>query len=102
MSALAALCDALIPQDGPDDPGGARYRVDIAGEIDRRVAGGNGNGWRYAEQPTDGEAYRRGLAALDDVAGGSFKGLSRGPTGWASWSPSGPATAKVRRGGRGG
>ncbi len=65
---LAALCDAMVPQDGPDDPGGPRYRVDIAGEIDRRLAGGNGNGWRYAALPADGDAYRRGLAAFDDVA----------------------------------
>ena len=72
VKSLAALCDAMIPQDGPDDPGGARYRVDLAGEIDRRIHGGNGNGWRYADLPADGEAYRRGLAAFDDAAAGRF------------------------------
>ena len=77
MVTLAALCDAMVPQDGPDDPGGPRYRVDIAGEIDRRIAGGTGNGWRYADMPPDGDAYRRGLAAFDDVAGGRFAALSR-------------------------
>ncbi len=66
---LTAVCDAMIPQDGADDPGGPRYRVDLAGEIDRRLAGGTGNGWRYAALPDDCESYRRGLAALDDVAG---------------------------------
>ncbi len=78
---LAALCDAMVPQDGPDDPAGGRYRVDIAGEIDRRIHGGTGNGWRYADMPADGESYRRGLAAFDDVAaarhGRRFHELSR-------------------------
>ena len=78
MRTLAALCDAMVPQDGPDDPGGGRYRVDIAGEMDRRVGNGGGNGWRYADLPGDGEAYRRGLAAFDDVAGGAFHEKSRG------------------------
>ena len=78
MVTLAALCDALVPQDGPDDPGGARYRVDLAGEMDRRIGRGGGNGWRYADQPADGEAYRRGLAAFDDVSGvRRFHELSR-------------------------
>ena len=77
MVTLAALCDAMVPQDGADDRGGDRYRVDIAGEMDRRVGTGGGNGWRYADMPPDGESYRRGLAAFDDVAGGSFASLSR-------------------------
>ncbi len=77
MVTLAAVCDAMVPQDGPDEPGGARYRVDIAGEIDRRIAGGTGNGWRYADLPGDAESYRRGLAALDEVGGGSFAALAR-------------------------
>jgi gluconate 2-dehydrogenase gamma chain len=74
---LAAACDAMVPQDGPDDPGGVRYRVDIAGEIDRRLASGDGNGWRYDALPGDGDTYRLGLAAIDEAAGGRFRDLSR-------------------------
>ena len=66
LATLAAVHDAMIPQDGPAGPGGPRYRVDIAGEVDRRLADGGGNGWRYDALPGDGDAYRRGLAALDE------------------------------------
>ena len=83
MRSLRVLYDAMIPQDPADDPGGGRYVVDIAGEIDRRLAGGTGNGWRYDAMPDDGEAYRQGLAALDDLsaerhAGRPFHLLDRG------------------------
>ena len=74
LATLAAVHDAMVPQDGPDEPGGPRYRVDIAGEVDRRLAGGGGNGWRYDALPDDGHAYRRGLAAL----GAAFHETSRG------------------------
>ena len=59
---LRALCARLIPQDGL--PG----LVDIAGLIDERLADGEGDGWRYAEMPPDGDAYVRGLHALDATA----------------------------------
>ena len=77
LSTLAAVCDAMVPQDGADEPGGGRYRVDLAGEIDRSMAAGSGNGWRYDALPADGDAYRRGLAALDDLGRGPFHELSR-------------------------
>lgn len=67
LATLSAACDAMVPQDA----------VDIAGEIDQRLADGGGDGWRYDDLPADGEMYRRGLAALDESAGGAFSTLDR-------------------------
>ena len=93
---LRALCARLIPQDGLPGP------VDLAGLIDERLAEGEGDGWRYAEMPPDGDAYVRGLHALDVTAraraGGDFTTLSaaaqddvlaavkRGDVSEAAWS----------------
>ena len=66
LATMAAVCDAMVPQDHVATP------IDIAGEIDRRLADGGGDGWRYAQMPPDGEAHRRGLAAVDEIAGGRF------------------------------
>ncbi len=71
LASLAAVCDTLVPQDA------GRPRVDLAGEVDRRLAAGEGDGWRYADLPPDGDAYRLGLRALDaTVAPARFRDLS--------------------------
>ena len=48
----------MLPQDaiGTD--------VDIAACIDRRLQEGTNAGWRFADLPSDGEAYTRGLTAF--------------------------------------
>lgn len=52
---------------------------DGAARIDRELAGGQGDGWRYDKLPDDCTAWRRGLASLNDAAkhayGVSFVGL---------------------------
>lgn len=58
---LEALCDRIVPQPGP-----ARERVPIAPWIDRKLAEDQGDGFRYADMPDLREAWRRGLAAIDD------------------------------------
>ncbi|HEY9292368.1 MAG TPA: gluconate 2-dehydrogenase subunit 3 family protein [Microlunatus sp.] len=68
------LLDALLDQrDGP--------RVPVLEMIDLRLAGGEGDGWRYAELPEDGEAWKKSLRALDDDArsasGSGFAACSR-------------------------
>jgi hypothetical protein len=53
-----ALTDLLFAQDG--DP-----RVPVVAMIDARLAAGETDGWHYDDMPTDAEAWRRTLAALD-------------------------------------
>lgn len=60
---LSAVCARLIPQ-----PERGEDAVDLAAAIDMKLAGGKGNGWRYASMPPDREAYRRGLHGIDETA----------------------------------
>jgi gluconate 2-dehydrogenase gamma chain len=66
LKTLRAICARLIPQSVAGDV------IDIAGAIDRRLAGGRGNGWRYDVLPEDGKTYRIGLRGIDDVARAAF------------------------------
>jgi pimeloyl-ACP methyl ester carboxylesterase len=42
--------------------------LDLAARIDRRLASGTGDGWRFSALPPDAEAYRAGLRTLDAAA----------------------------------
>lgn len=66
FQALRAACARLIPQSDRS------CLVDLARQIDQRLADGDGNGWRYDSLPPDGEAYRRGLRGLDESADALF------------------------------
>jgi hypothetical protein len=72
---LEAVCDRLLPQD--DRP--PVERVPIAPWIDDRLARNDGDGYRYDDMPSDQEAVRRGLQAIDRVSqavhGRPFVGL---------------------------
>jgi Gluconate 2-dehydrogenase subunit 3 len=60
---LAAVCDRLIPQpDRPDAP------VPIVPFIDEKLFENRGDGYRHEALPPQREAWRRGIAALDDEA----------------------------------
>lgn len=59
-----ALFDRLLGQD--HDP-----KVPVLLLVDRRLAAGQTDGWRYDDMPEDGEAWRLTLAALDDEAEGA-------------------------------
>ena len=65
FATLTAAAARLVPL------GGLQDRVDLAGRLDAQLAVGPGDGWRYAEAPSDLEAMRAGLAALDAHAGAS-------------------------------
>lgn len=39
--------------------------LDVAARVDRRLAAGAGDGWRFSALPSDGEAYRAALRTLD-------------------------------------
>lgn len=59
---LTVLCARLRPR---------TFRptaLELALQIDARVAKGEGDGWRYDAMPPDGVAYVEGLASVDDEA----------------------------------
>lgn len=66
-SLLEAVCNRLIPQDD-----GSQV-IELWGDIDDRLAENKSNGWRYDTMPTDHEAYRRGLAGIDESAQALFQ-----------------------------
>ncbi|MDM4719576.1 gluconate 2-dehydrogenase subunit 3 family protein [Micromonospora sp. WMMA1363] len=51
------LCDRLLGQ-------GGNGRIPVAAMIDARLAESQTDGWRYADMPEDGQAWRDTLAAL--------------------------------------
>jgi Gluconate 2-dehydrogenase subunit 3 len=59
---LEAVCDRIMPQ--PRD----RPPVPLPAYVDQKMADGLLDGYRYAELPPQGDAWRRGLAALDQEA----------------------------------
>lgn len=59
---MRAMCDRLVPQ----------RAVDIVGALDERLADGTRDGWRYDALPPDDEAYRRGLAGIDETSWALF------------------------------
>jgi hypothetical protein len=60
--ALKALCDRVMPQPEGRPPAPLAAYVDQAMREDKR------KGYRFAGMPQPGEAWKRGLAALDEVA----------------------------------
>ena len=59
---LGAVCARIMPQ----PPG--REPIPLAAHVDAKIFERHEDGYRYAELPTQGEAWRRGLAALDQEA----------------------------------
>ncbi|CAN5791358.1 hypothetical protein BH11PSE13_BH11PSE13_07450 [soil metagenome] len=58
LQTLRALADQVVPQTGPS--------IDLAARIDAQLTSGKGDGWRFADMPTDREGY---AMALDGLAG---------------------------------
>jgi hypothetical protein len=58
-AAATALCDRLLGQDG--EP-----KVAVVPQIDTRLAEQETDGWRYADMPEDGQAWRDSLRFLDE------------------------------------
>jgi hypothetical protein len=63
---LQAVCDRIVPQ--PTD----RAPVPLAAYVDQKMYERKQDGYRHAELPEQGEAWRRGLAALDEAAGREY------------------------------
>ncbi len=70
---LQAVCARIMPQpaDGPQIP--------LPAYVDAKITDKHEDGYRYAELPHQGQAWQRGLAALDQEAqeaqGGRFQAL---------------------------
>ena len=60
--ALKALCACVMPQ--PE----RRFLAPLAAYVDRAMSQGKTKGYRFAGMPQPGDAWKRGLAALDEVA----------------------------------
>jgi Gluconate 2-dehydrogenase subunit 3 len=74
-----ATATALVAQLVDVEPGLA---ASLVSGIDARLADDQTDGWHYDDMPTDEEAWRRSLAALDaeavDPGSGGFAGLEAG------------------------
>ena len=64
-STLTAVCAVLAPTETVPS-------YFVPSEIDKRLADGQGNGWRYAKMPPDREAFRRWLLGLNEIAEQKF------------------------------
>ena len=71
---LSALCDRIMPQPAN------RPAVPLPAYVDAKITEKHLDGYRYASLPQQGEAWQRGLAALDAEAqaghGGRFHTLA--------------------------
>lgn len=61
--ALRAICDQIVPQPAHHFP-----KAPIAAMIDQKLNSGKGDGYRDARLPAQGDAWRKGLAAIDAEA----------------------------------
>ncbi len=61
---MQTLCDHLLPQDDRD----AEHRIPILPYIDERLFLGKTPGYRFETMPPDGDAYRLGFQAINQMA----------------------------------
>jgi hypothetical protein len=59
---LGAVCERIVPQPAEHKP------VPLPAYVDEKMFIGRTDGYRYPGMPPQGEAWRRGLAALDEAA----------------------------------
>ncbi|AWN39543.1 gluconate 2-dehydrogenase subunit 3 family protein [Methylobacterium durans] len=64
---LKAICERIVPQ-----PPGRPGWIPVAALVDHKLHAGERDGYRYAGLPEQGEAWRRGLQALDAEAQRAF------------------------------
>jgi hypothetical protein len=63
---LGAICDRIMPQPTSRPP------VPLPAYVDQKMADGLLDGYRYAQLPSQGQAWRRAIAALDGAARASY------------------------------
>jgi len=67
--AMQVLCDHILPQDDRD----AAHRIPILPFIDERLHEGRTPGYRFESMPPDGEAYRLGLQAIEQISRANYE-----------------------------
>lgn len=65
---MDVICAHLLPQDDRD----AAHRVPILPFIDERLHEGRTPGYRFESMPPDGDAYRLGLEAIEQIARANY------------------------------
>jgi len=61
---LEIVCGHILPQDDRDEA----HRIPIVPSIDQRLYEGRHDGYRFADMPPDGDAFRLGLRAIEEIA----------------------------------
>ena len=61
---MQTVCEHLLPQDDRD----AKHRIPILPFIDERLHHGRTPGYRFEDMPPDGDAYRLGLQAIEQMS----------------------------------
>jgi len=61
---MKAVCDRVLPQDDRDDA----HKIPVVNFIDERLYSNRLDGYRYDDMPTDQDAHRLGLQAIDEIA----------------------------------
>jgi hypothetical protein len=61
---LEMICAHVIPQDDRD----ATHKIPIVPWIDKRLNDNRHDGYRFADMPPDGDAFRLGLRAIEEIA----------------------------------
>ncbi|MGH9741145.1 MAG: gluconate 2-dehydrogenase subunit 3 family protein [Candidatus Acidiferrum sp.] len=66
---MNAVCNRIIPQDDRD----MGHKIPVLNYIDERLHANRLDGYRYESMPSDQEAYRLGLKAIEQVARHMFR-----------------------------
>ena len=61
---MTVICEHIIPQSDRDDA----HRIPIVPHIDLRLFEDRSDGYRFEDMPSDQEAYRLGLSAIEMIA----------------------------------
>lgn len=61
---MQAVIDRVLPQDDRDDA----HKIPILNVIDERLSAGRIDGYRFEDMPSDRDAHRLGLRAIDMIA----------------------------------
>lgn len=61
---MQAVCDRILPQDDRDD----EHKIPLLNFIDDRLYHGRGDGYQFEDMPSDADAHRLGLQAIEAIA----------------------------------
>jgi len=61
---MQAICNRILPQDDRDP----ERRIPVLNYLDNRLYSGMSDGYRYEDMPADGDAFRLGIQAIDEIS----------------------------------